>query len=82
MTDPSLILVGCAAEIADWRRVWLALLEEHTEDGDGRCCGCRSAVRPAPRWPCRIAVLATTAQALHDRKAVTDRRPSAPDRQV
>jgi hypothetical protein len=72
MADPERILVRCAAEIADWRRLWTSLLDEHVEDGHGRCRGCRSAVRPAPRWPCRLAVLATTAQALHGRTAGPD----------
>ncbi len=72
MADPERILVRCAAEIAGWRRLWTSLLDEHIEDDHGRCRGCRSAVRLAPRWPCRPAVLATTAQALHGRTDGSD----------
>jgi hypothetical protein len=71
MSDTSeRIIVGCAAEIADRPGLWSRLLAEHTAGSDGRCRGCPSAVQLAPRSPCRIAVLAATAHAMHGGPAV------------
>ncbi|MGH8918802.1 MAG: hypothetical protein ACRD0H_10810 [Actinomycetes bacterium] len=50
-------LLGTAAELARSPDVCARLLVEHVAGPDGRCAGCRSAVRLSPRWPCRIATL-------------------------
>jgi hypothetical protein len=47
-----------AAELARALQLCARLLADHVAGPDGRCVGCRSAVRIAPRWPCRIATLA------------------------
>ncbi|MGI5125608.1 hypothetical protein ACQEVB_02220 [Pseudonocardia sp. CA-107938] len=46
-----------AAELARAPKLCERLRAEHVAGPDGRCVGCRSAVRIAPRWPCRIATL-------------------------
>ena len=43
-----------AAELAGMPEVWRALLELHVGGRDGRCRGCYSQVRVAPRWPCTL----------------------------
>ena len=58
-----------AAIIAGWPRLWATLLVEHVEGPDGRCRGCPGTVRAAPRWPCRLAVLAETAEEINRRIA-------------
>lgn len=63
------ILAHSALAIADWPQLWSRLLVAHVAGEDGRCRGCPSAVHVAPRWPCRISVLATTAHGLHERDA-------------
>lgn len=50
-------LIGTAAELARAPAVCARLAAEHVAGPDGRCAGCRSAARLAPRWPCRIATL-------------------------
>lgn len=47
--------------LAQWPDVVLRLLDAHVAGPDGRCRGCTSQVRPAPRWPCRLADLAARA---------------------
>jgi hypothetical protein len=41
-------------ELAAMPEVWRTLLERHVSGRDGRCRGCRSQVRTAPRWPCTL----------------------------
>ena len=50
-------LLGTATELSRAPDVCARLLAEHVAGPDGRCAGCRSAVRLAPRWPCRLAAL-------------------------
>jgi hypothetical protein len=50
-----------AAELARAPQLCARLLAAHVAGPDGRCVGCHSAVRLAPRWPCRIATLAQLA---------------------
>jgi len=50
-----------AAELARTPQLCARLLADHVAGPDGRCAGCHSAVRLAPRWPCRIATLAQLA---------------------
>jgi hypothetical protein len=54
-------LAGAATVLAQWPRVVARLLHEHVPGPDGRCRGCRSQVRTAPRWPCRLTLLARRA---------------------
>jgi hypothetical protein len=58
------ILLRCAEVIADRPQWWSRLLADHVPGPDGRCRACPSAVSAAPRWPCRIAVLADAARGL------------------
>jgi hypothetical protein len=50
-----------AAELARAPQLCARLLLAHVAGPDGRCVGCHSAARLAPRWPCRIATLAQLA---------------------
>jgi hypothetical protein len=61
--EPDLVLAGAAAALAAAPAVSARLLEVHVEGPDGRCRGCHSAVRLAPRWPCRLAACAMLATA-------------------
>jgi hypothetical protein len=56
--------------IASWTRVWSQLLAAHVAGPDGRCRGCAVDGRIAPRWPCRLADLASTAQRIHRSRAL------------
>jgi hypothetical protein len=67
--EPDLVLAGAAAAMAAAPALSARLLELHVAGPDGRCRGCHSAVRLAPRWPCRIAACAMLA---------TGRRPAGP----
>lgn len=78
MPDSAQILARCALEIAPWTRVWSRLRAEHVAGKDGRCRGCWSAARSAPRWPCRLAVLAAAARAVHDRQILGAQEPVVP----
>jgi hypothetical protein len=51
-----------AVELATMPRVWAALLELHVSGRNGRCLGCRSQVRTAPRWPCALYCAAAQAR--------------------
>jgi hypothetical protein len=65
------VLTRAAGVIANSPALWSRLLVDHVAGHDGRCRGCPSQVHVAPRWPCRIAVLAAAARAQHERS----RRP-------
>jgi hypothetical protein len=54
-------MTSVAAELAGAPGVCVRLLAAHVAGPDGRCVGCRSAVRLAPRWPCRLATIARLA---------------------
>jgi hypothetical protein len=41
-----------------WPDVQERLRQEHRPGPDGRCLGCTSQVRAAPRWPCGLAYIA------------------------
>ncbi len=60
MDHPDMI-TGVAAELAGAPGLCARLLADHVAGPDGRCVGCRSAVRLAPRWPCRLATVARLA---------------------
>jgi hypothetical protein len=48
-----------AGEIIDgWPLVRDRLRAAHVPDDQGRCRGCTSQTRTAPRWPCALAVVA------------------------
>jgi len=66
------ILAEAATAIVDWPQLWTRLLDEHTAGPDGRCLACPSALCVAPRWPCRITLLARTAHALHHASRAAD----------
>ncbi|MGH3585263.1 MAG: hypothetical protein ACRDQ0_02975, partial [Pseudonocardia sp.] len=51
-------ITEAGAVIAGWTRLWTELLVVHVAGPDGRCRGCPSSTRVAPRWPCRLAELA------------------------
>lgn len=51
------LLRGAATEIAGIPGLADRLRRLHVAGPDGRCTGCASAPRTAPRWPCRIAVV-------------------------
>ena len=51
-------------ELAHWPGVVGRLLDAHVPGPDGRCRGCTSQVRAAPRWPCRLAHVAERAAQL------------------
>lgn len=58
--DPApILLAAAAAQLAP--EVGQRLLAAHVAGPDGRCAGCHSAVRLAPRWPCRLAAVARLA---------------------
>jgi hypothetical protein len=40
------------------------MLDEHTDDGRGRCRGCRWHDRPQPRFPCTLRTHAEAAARL------------------
>lgn len=63
-------LTGAVGVLAQWPRVVARLLDEHVPGPDGRCRGCRSQVRQAPRWPGRLTLLA--------RRAARDRAGALP----
>jgi hypothetical protein len=46
-----------ATIVRGWIGTAARLREQHVPGPDGRCRGCTSAVRPAPHWPCGIALL-------------------------
>jgi hypothetical protein len=54
-------IAGMAVELAVVPGVCARLLADHVAGPDGRCAGCRSAVRLAPQWPCRLALIALLA---------------------
>jgi hypothetical protein len=64
-------ITEAAVVIADWTRLWTRLLAVHVAGPDGRCRGCPSEPRVAPRWPCRLAELAGTARTIHLAPRVT-----------
>jgi hypothetical protein len=66
--------------IAGWTRLWSTLLVLHVAGPDGRCRGCLSAVRAAPRWPCRLAELAEAARTAHRANSRSASRSPADDR--
>lgn len=43
--------------VAGWPRVRHRLRTAHRPDGSGRCAACGTQTRPAPVWPCTLAVL-------------------------
>lgn len=49
---------------ARWPDLRARLLDEHTDDGNGRCRGCRvpGYGTPGAHWPCLLATLAVEAQ--------------------
>lgn len=53
--DPAALLRAAAVEIARMPGVARRLRALHVPGPDGRCRGCASAARMAPRWPCRLA---------------------------
>ncbi len=55
--DPVALLRAAAVEIARMPGLAERLRAVHLPGPDGRCRGCASAVRTAPRWPCRISAL-------------------------
>ncbi|OLT21117.1 hypothetical protein BJF78_08660 [Pseudonocardia sp. CNS-139] len=59
-----------AAAIADWPALWRDLLKLHVAGADGRCRGCLSAVRMAPRSPCHIAAMASHAAVIFQERAL------------
>jgi hypothetical protein len=61
------VLARAAGVIASSPGLWSRLLRDHIAGHDGRCRACPSQVRLAPRWPCRIAVLAAAARTEHER---------------
>ncbi|HEY1968888.1 MAG TPA: hypothetical protein VGH89_13140 [Pseudonocardia sp.] len=51
------ILWGVAQTLRQWPEVTARLRELHRAGPDGRCLGCASQVRQAPRWPCPLALV-------------------------
>ncbi len=52
-------LIGEATEIiSGWPLARERLRSAHVPDGSGRCRGCTTQTRTAPRWPCALAVVA------------------------
>jgi hypothetical protein len=52
-------LIGEAAEIiTGWPLVRERLRAAHVPDAEGRCRGCTSQTRTAPKWPCALALVA------------------------
>ncbi|GAA1282028.1 hypothetical protein GCM10009609_53170 [Pseudonocardia aurantiaca] len=72
MHEQSTVLARAAGVIANSPGLWSRLLTDHVAGHDGRCRACLSQVRLAPLWPCRIAVLASTARAAHERDKITN----------
>jgi len=60
--DAPLLLVELLA--THWPDLRARLLAEHTNDGNGRCKGCRvpGYGTPGGHWPCLLATLATWAE--------------------
>ncbi|OZM81157.1 hypothetical protein [Pseudonocardia sp. MH-G8] len=52
------LLFEAAEIITGWPLVRARLSAAHVPDARGRCRGCTSQTRDAPRWPCALAVLA------------------------
>lgn len=48
--------------VAGWPRVRHRLWVAHQPDAGGRCRGCCTQYRPAPVWPCTLAVLVRAGQ--------------------
>lgn len=46
--------------VAGWPRVRHRLRAAHLPDPGGRCRACGTQTRPAPIWPCALAVLVRT----------------------
>lgn len=69
-TDHQDRISEAAAVIADWPSLWRELLRAHVAGPDGRCRGCASAVRIAPRSPCQTAVMAATACQIFQNRAL------------
>ena len=44
--------------VAGWPRVRQRLWTAHQPDPGGRCRACGTQTRPAPVWPCALALLA------------------------
>jgi hypothetical protein len=61
--DPAALLRGAAIEIARVPGLAERLRARHVPGPDGRCRGCPSPVRAAPRWPCRITTVSTPGDA-------------------
>jgi hypothetical protein len=61
---PDLLLGAARLIAAQDPGVWQRLLIDHVSAHDGRCATCRPSSGAAPRWPCRLAVLAAEAQRL------------------
>jgi hypothetical protein len=51
------LIRGAAEVLAQWPEVQARLRALHQPGPDGRCLGCRSQVRLAPRWPCVLALI-------------------------
>lgn len=62
VTDERARFLGAVDQIARMPDVAGRLRAAHTADRDGRCRGCPSAHSAAPRWPCRLRVLADLAE--------------------
>jgi hypothetical protein len=52
------LLAEAAAIVTGWPLVRDRLRAAHVPDARGRCRGCTSQTRDAPRWPCALALVA------------------------
>lgn len=68
--DASSLLVDLLT--ARWPVLRARLLAEHTDDGAGRCRGCRVPGHgtPSGQWPCLLATLAHEAELRADVEAI------------
>lgn len=58
MSDERARFLAAAREIARMPNVVAGLQAAHIAGTDGRCRGCPSTHSVAPRWPCRLRMLA------------------------
>jgi hypothetical protein len=59
-----------ARALSMWPTICRSLVQEHRAGPDGRCLGCRSQVRLAPRWPCNLFALADAALRLIEQRHI------------